>query len=181
MGDSVMATEQASALIERLRAAGAEHARGSSQEGFGRAGRVIVLIEPAGLRALSTEPTGDTEIQELLRRLREKNFSKGEQRVGAGGLAATLMRACAGQGTGFELSLSEEHGDDVTAALFRERSAAVLVTCWPSAHLALANFVDRSGRFTGEAIGRVTAGEVRVRWMGATVLATEMRALQEDA
>jgi hypothetical protein len=43
------------------------------------------------------------------------------------------------------------------------------VSARPKAHLPLANFVERGGRFTAEAIGRVTAGEIRVRWMGETV------------
>jgi len=39
--------------------------------------------------------------------------------------------------------------------------------------MPLANFVERDGQFTAEAIGRVTAGHVSVQWMGKTLLEAE--------
>lgn len=161
--------------LQEFRAAAAAGADAAVPRGFARPGEVIVLLQPAGLGRDSERD--EQELEALLMRLWEKNFVKGEQRVGAGGIGGALVRACAPHATGFDADLSEEQGCDLADALFAERCCRALVTSWSSAHLATANFVDRSGRFTGEAIGRVTAGNVCVRWMGETVLATEIQNL----
>lgn len=183
------------ALLRHI-AAEAEH----SAAVFGRPGDVIVLIQPA--RVAAEDPaheliqsawaevaacaqesthTIDTlepdRVVDVLGRLREKNFLTGEERVGRGGLAAALARACGPHSMGFDVNLAETEGVHAVHALFGERTGRAVVTCRSSAHLALANFVDRSGWFTAEAIGRVTGGRVSVRWMGAIVLETDTRDL----
>ena len=176
MQNSGTGREQAEELIVRLRAIAAE-ARGAEtpKNGFTRPGEVIVLVQPA-LR-VGVEATGDA-LGQLLTQLREKNFLKAQQRIGHGGIIGALVHACAQAGTGFDVSLGENEGSSFADALWGESPGRALVACWWSAHLATSNFVDRTGQFTGEAIGRVTSGELRVRWMGETVVATEMRVLR---
>ena len=159
--------------LQDLASAGAAAKDAVPPEGFARPGEVILLLRPAG--AFSMAHSGRVDLDRLLARLRERNFLKSLQRVHAGGIGGALLRACKAAQTGFDLSLGEDQGADLADALFGESDARALVTCWASAHLAIANFVNRSGSFTGEAIGRVTAGEVRLRWMGETVLRASTR------
>ena len=172
-------------------------------EPFGRTGDAIVLIQPVRLAA--TDAAGEVErslwaevamgwvlagedartsenaheLDELLRRVREKNFLTGEQRVLRGGVAVALVLACATDGHAFDVELTENDGDDPVHALFGERDGRAIVACRASAHLALTNFVDRSAHFTAETIGRITERDIRVRWMGETVLRDTAHALAE--
>jgi phosphoribosylformylglycinamidine (FGAM) synthase-like enzyme len=133
--------------------------------GFQQVDDVIVLLQP--LRVVAQE---DHEaLVTTLQRLAEKNFLTGTQPIGEGGVWVALVRGCAAYGRGFHADLSECEGATPAEALLGERDARVLVSTRPKAHVPLANFVERGGRLTAEAIGRVTAGEVRVRWMGETV------------
>ena len=167
-------------LAARLKRISGESTGGSAPP-YTRAGDAIVLLQP--LRLIANDPEAaeaaawDDAVGALLRLLREKNFLTGEQRVVSGGLAAALLRACVAHRNGFDVSLDEHQGSAARDALFGERPGCALLTCRPSAHLALTNFVDRSGRFTAEAIGRVTTGRLRVRWMERTILETQMSSL----
>ena len=175
----MLAPEELKVLVKRFRQMAQERSIADLRAyGFRRPGEIIVLIQPALLTRTGAEEDQERRRGELLAYLRDKNFLKGEVLVGGGGVGGALLRACASAHTGFELMLAESEGDGLANALWREAPGRALVACWSSAHLALANFVDRSGLFTGEAIGRVTGGEVRVRWMGELVLATDMRELQ---
>lgn len=189
-------------MLQRLRA---ETSASHVSQPFGRVGDALVLLQPlrigtadvagelnrsawaeiapAAERSATNESTtqeNERELDELLCRLREKNFLTGEQRVLRGGLAAALTMACAAKGNGLDVELTENEGADRVHALFEEAPGRAVVACRPSAHLALTNFVDRSARFTAEAIGRITDGTVRVRWMGETVLQVEARALMQQ-
>lgn len=180
MQNSGTGREQADELIVRLRAIAAEAVRSQEgQDGFARPGEAIVLVQPALRVGVEATEATDDALEQLLTRLREKNFLKAQVRVGHGGIIGALVCACVQAGTGFHVSLGENEGSSFADALWGESPARALVACWSSAHLATSNFVDRTGQFTGEAIGRVTSGELRVRWMGETVVATEMRALLE--
>lgn len=134
--------------------------------GFQQVGDVIVLLQP--VRVVADE--NDDALLTMLRRLAEKNFLTGTQAVGEGGVWAAMVCGCAGHRRGFHAELSETEGATAAEALLGERSGRALVSARPKAHVPLANFVERGGRFTAEAIARVTAGDLRVRWMGETVL-----------
>jgi phosphoribosylformylglycinamidine (FGAM) synthase-like enzyme len=138
--------------------------------GFGQVGDVIVLLQP--LR-LSTTDEDEAALESTLRRLAEKNFLTGSQAVGDGGIAEALMCGCAPGRFGFHAELAESEGANAADAMFRGRCNCALVSTRPKAHLPLANFVERGREFTAEAIGRVTAGDIRVRWMGETLLEAE--------
>jgi len=138
----------------------------SLPQGFQNIDDVIVLLQPLRIAA---EHDHD-ELLATLQRLAEKNFLTGTQAVGKGGIWAALVRGCAAHALGFHAELSETEGASALDSLLNERPARVLVSARPKAHLPLANFVERGGRFTAEAIGRVTAAEIRIRWMGETVL-----------
>ena len=133
--------------------------------GFQQVDDVIVLLQP--LRVVVQEDHEALAI--TLERLAEKSFLAGMQPVGDGGVWVALVSGCAGHRRGFHAELSEIEGATAAEALLSERGGRVLVSARPKAHLPLANFVERGGRFTAEATGRVTAGEVRVRWMGDTL------------
>lgn len=134
--------------------------------GFQNVGDVILLLQPMRLAA----EDADEALRSTLERLAEKSFLTGTQTIARGGLWAALVGGCAAHARGFHTELSESEGATASDALLAERSSCVLVSTRPKAHVPLANFVERRGRFTAEAIGRVTAGEVRVRWMDQTVL-----------
>ena len=134
--------------------------------GFQHVDDVIVLLQPLRIAA-EDHPE---ELLATLQRLAEKNFLTGTQAVGDGGIWAALLCGCAGHARGFHAELSETEGTTAADALLSERPARVLVSTRPKAHVPLANFVERGGRFTAEAIGRVTAAEIRVRWMDETIL-----------
>jgi len=157
-------------LVAKLKAValqgGSQMATAGLPAGFGHVDDVIVLLQP--LR--STARVSDREMLEsTLRRLAEKNFLTGTQTVEDHGVWAALAGACAPRGYGFHAELSENEGANAEEALLGERGARALVSTRPKAHVPLANFVERGGQFTAEAIGRVTSGNVRVRWMGETV------------
>ena len=159
-------------LLDQLRAAahrgrGAKAASAGLPAGFAQIDDVIVLLQP--LRLARAEDADET-LASTLRRLAEKNFLTGTQAVGEGGVWAALVDGCATAGCGFHAELSEGEGANAFDALLGERSGRALVSTRPKAHLPLANFVERGRVFTAEAIARVTAGDVRVRWMGVTVL-----------
>ena len=135
--------------------------------GFGKADDVIVLLQPLRLAA-AEEDSG--ELESTLQLLAEKNFLTGTQAIAEGGLWAAMVCGCAPRGCGFHVELTENEGASAEEALLGERRGRALVSARPKAHLPLSNFVDRGGQFTAEAIGRVTAGDVRVQWMGETVL-----------
>ena len=135
--------------------------------GFQRIDDVIVLLQP-----LRSEAEDNREaLLATLQRLAEKNFLTGTQPVGEGGVWAALLCGCGGHGRGFHAELSESEGASAVDALLGERSERVLVSARPKAHVPLANFVERGGRFTADAIARVTSRDVRVQWMGETVFA----------
>lgn len=146
--------------------------------GFGHVDDVIVLLQP--LRLAPAAKDGEAALQSTLLQLVEKNFLTGSQAVGDGGIAAALLCGCAPHGFGFHAGLTETEGTDAEDALFRERNNCALVSTRPKAHLPLANFVERGGQFTAEAIGRVTAGDVRVQWMGETLLESQNLQLNRD-
>ena len=145
--------------------------------GFGQVDDVIVLLQPLRLFAAKE----DQEVLESsLRQLAEKNFLTGTQAIGEGGLWAAMVCGCAPRRFGFHAELSESEGASAGEALLSERCGSALVTARPKAHLPLANFVERGGQFTAESIGRVTARNIRVRWMGETVVETEKLELNRD-
>lgn len=135
--------------------------------GFRQIDDVILLLQP--VRVLPAEDDRET-LHRTLHHLAEKNFLTGTEALAQRGIWAALVCGCARHARGFHLELTENEGADIEQALLMERPASVLVSTRPKAHLPLANFVERAGHFTAEAIGRVTAGELRVRWMGETVL-----------
>jgi hypothetical protein len=160
-------------LLERLRSAArnceprAKAVADGLPAGFGHVDDVIVLLQPLRLAPSSDE---DGAVETTVGRLAEKNFLTGTQAVADGGLWAAMMSGCASQGFGFHAELTESEGTSAAEALLGERRGCALVSARPKAHLPLANFVERAGLFTAEAIARVTAADVRVRWMGETVL-----------
>ena len=135
--------------------------------GFGQVDDVIVLLQP--LQLVSTKEDNGA-LEAMLQRLAHKNFLTGTQAVGEGGLWAAIVCGCAPRGFGFHAELTENDGATEEAALLEQRRGRALVSARPKAHLPLANFAERGGRFSAEAIGRVTAGDIRVRWMGETLL-----------
>lgn len=135
--------------------------------GFEQVDDVIILLQPLRLAGAEED---EAALKSTLMRLAEKNFLTGTQGVGDGGLWAALACGCSSRGFGFHAELTESEGANASMALLGERVARALVSTRPKAHLPLANFVERAGQFTAEAIGRVTAGDIRVRWMGDTVL-----------
>src|SRR6201999_1357471 len=135
--------------------------------GFGQVDDVVVLLQP--LRLASADGDEST-LESALRQLAEKNFLTGTQAIGEGGVWAAMMCGCAPRRFGFHAELTEGEGASAAEALFGERSGRALVSTRPKAHLPLANFIERRGQFTAEAIGRVTARDIRVQWMGETVL-----------
>jgi hypothetical protein len=135
-------------------------------DGFGQVDDVIVLLQPLRSQA---SPKDEHPLESTLRRLADKNFLTGTQAVEDHGVWAALVRGCAPHGFGFHAELSESEGASAAEALLGERCGRALVSTRSKAHVPLANFVERGGRFTAEAIGRVTAGDVRVRWMGEIV------------
>lgn len=162
----------ASDLLDRLRATagrctGAKAAAEGLPAGFNQVDDVIVLLRPVRLAARDEHGA----LEGILRQLAEKNFLTGTQAVGEGGVWAALINGCATSRLGFHAEFSESEGANVIDALLTEHTGRALVSARPKAHLPLANFVERRGRFTAEAIGRVTAGDVRVKWMGVTLLA----------
>jgi len=138
--------------------------------GFGQVDDVIVLLQPLRLAAVVRD---EAALESTLQRLAEKNFLTGSQAIGEGGIAAALVRGCAPHAFGFHAELTESEGANAEDALFRERNVCALVSARPKAHMPLANSVERGGHFTAEAIGRVTARDVRVQWMGQTLLVVE--------
>jgi hypothetical protein len=136
--------------------------------GFGHVDDVIVLLQPLRLAAAGKD---ESALPSTLLQVAEKNFLTGTQAVAEGGLWAAIVGGCAARGFGFHVELTENEGVTAADALFAERSDRALVSTRPKAHLPVANFVERGGLFTAEAIGRVTAGDVRVHWMGETLLA----------
>jgi phosphoribosylformylglycinamidine (FGAM) synthase-like enzyme len=158
-------------LLEQLRAAaqrcsGAKAAADALPAGFEQVDDVIVLLQPVRLAAEDESEALET----TLRHLAEKNFLTGSQAIGEGGVWVALVSACVTTGHGFHAELSEGEGPNLIAALLNEHNGRALVCTRPKAHLPLANFVERGGRFTAEAIGRVTAGDISIKWMGETVL-----------
>jgi len=131
---------------------------------------VIVLVQPLRLAAAEED---EAALESTLRRLAEKSFLTGSQAIGEGGIAEALVCGCAPGRFGFHVDFTESEGTNVEDALFRERNACALVSTRPKAHMPLANSVERGGQFTAEAIGRVTARDVRVHWMGQTLLMAE--------
>lgn len=166
-----MELADSSDLLSRLRAAaggcgeGAQVVAEGIPAGLGQVDDIVVLLQPLRLGCAIDD---QAELESTLRRLAEKNFLTGAVGVGAGGLGAALV--CGSRSRGFHVDLTESEGESVVEALFGERVGWALVTARPKAHVPLANFVERGGVFTAEAIGRVTAEDVRVRWMGATVV-----------
>lgn len=145
------------------------HAKAAAEglpEEFGQVDDVIMLLQPLLLAA--NEDQG--ELQSTLQRLAEKNFLTGSQALDDSSLAAALICACVPRGLGFHVELAESEGATAIEALLEDRRGCALVTARPKAHLPLANFAERGGRFSAEAIGRVTAGDIRVKWMGETLL-----------
>ena len=143
--------------------------------GFRQIDDVIVLLQPLGVTAEDDQQV----LLATLQRLAEKNFLTGTQAVREGGVWAALVCGCAAHGRGFHAELSESEGASAAEALLGERPSRVLVSTRPKAHVPLANCVERGGRFTAEAIGRVTSGDVRVRWMGEIIL--QAQSLAPDA
>ena len=145
--------------------------------GFGHVDDVIVLLQPF---VLATAEKYEVALESTLQRVAEKNFLTGSQAIGEGGIAAALVCGCAPHGFGFHAALTEAEGASAEDALFRERHNCALVSARPKAHLPLTNFVERGGQFTAEAIGRVTARDVRVQWMGETLLVAEHLRLRQN-
>jgi phosphoribosylformylglycinamidine (FGAM) synthase-like enzyme len=145
--------------------------------GFGQVGDVIVSLQPLRLAAADEK---EAPLESMLRRLVEKNFLTGSQAVGDGGIAGALVCGCAPGRFGFHAELAESEGASAADAMFRERHNCALVSTRPKAHMPLANFVERGRQFTAEAIGRVTARDVRIRWMGETLLEAETLQLNCD-
>ncbi|HEX5284820.1 MAG TPA: hypothetical protein VFW30_11935 [Bryocella sp.] len=133
--------------------------------GFQHIDDVIVLLQPLRFGLEEDQEA----LRSVLQRLAENNFLSGTQTVRNGGVWAALVCGCAGHGRGFHAELSESEGTSAAEALLAETPARVLVSARPKAHVPLANFVERGGRFTAEAVGRVTLRDIRVRWMGETV------------
>jgi len=133
---------------------------------LGQPGDVILLLQP--LRA-ECQPEA---LAMMIDRLAEKNFLVGAEIVDMKGIAATLLPCALSADLGFHLDLTEGEGASLWDALFSEPApgSRALVTTRPKAHLPLSNFVDRSGEFAAEAVGRLTAGDLRIRWMGEAVL-----------
>ena len=155
-------------LLEQLRAAaqrctGATAAAEGLAAGLGQIGDIIVLLQPLRLSAQQE----DDALQSALHRLAEKNFLTGTQAIGEGGLWAALVCGCVSTGHGFHAELTENEGVSVDEALFAPRPSRALVSTRPKAHLPLANFVERSTPFTAEAIGRVTARDIRLAPSGS--------------
>lgn len=141
----------------------------SLPRGFRQIDDVILLLQP-----VRVVPVEDHEaLLETLARLAEKNFLTGTEPLREGGIWAALVRGCAPAARGFHLELTENEGADAGQALLVARPASALVSTRPKAHVPLANFVERGGQFTAEAIGRLSTADVRVRWMGRTVLQAE--------
>lgn len=143
--------------------------------GFAHVDDVIVLLQPLPLAAVGVPPETAPALASILQQLQEKNFLTGSQAVGHGGLAAALVDGCIPSRRGFHVELTENEGADVVEALFAPRDGCALVSTRPKAHVPLANFVERRGDFTAEAVGRVTDADVRVRWMGATMAEGKLR------
>lgn len=136
--------------------------------GFQHVDDVIVLLQPLRPFAEDNAEENQEALLATLQRLAEKNFFTGTRLVAEGGIWAALLCGCAGRG--FHAELSEDEGASAAEALLSPRSASALVSARPKAHVPLANFVERGGQFTAEAIGRVTASAVRVRWMDETIV-----------
>lgn len=158
-------------LLDQMREAAArgqrepESAADGLPAGFPNVDDVIVLLQP--LRVVAED--NQEALFSTLQRLADKNFLTGTQALRDAGVWAALLCGCAGHRRGFHAELSETEGATAADALLAQRPSRVLVSARPKAHVPLANFVERGGRFTAEAIGRVTSRDVRVRWMGETV------------
>lgn len=180
------AVDEVRDLLEELRCV-LQQARPSGDVEFAelrmsgvRADDVILLVQPIRLTDSNQRVREqDGTLDATLQRLAEKNFLSGAWPIAEGGVAAALGRACAFRGLGFHVDLTESEGASAADALLGERSGRALVSSRAKAHLPLTNFVERGGALTAEAIGRVTKGDVRVCWMGETVLKTVRMALLE--
>lgn len=138
--------------------------------GFTQVDDVIVLLQPV---QLATADKDEATLESILRPLATRNFLTGSQAVGEGGIVAALMCGCAPRGFGFHVALTESEGTSAEDAMFRERYRCAFLSTRPKAHMPLANFIERGGQYTAEAIGRVTAGDIRVQWLGKTLLEAE--------
>lgn len=156
----------------------AKSATDGLRAGFANLDDVIVLLQPVRLAAAEVDAQSALEL--TLRRLAEKNFLTGTQAIDEGGIWAAMVCGCEPRGFGFHIELTETEGVAAEDALLSERCARALVSARPKAHLPLANFVERGRQFTAEAIGRVTAGDVRVQWMGEVVLEVPNLPLRRD-
>ncbi len=103
-------------------------------------------------------------LQPLLQRLHEKNFLRSAALVGDGGLAVALAQAGAEKGLGCCVEMGSTEAESALDAYFGEHPARALLTCIPSAHLALTNAIERSGLFAAAAIGRVMESELVLLW-----------------
>ncbi len=145
--------------------------------GFGQVDDVIVLVQPLRLVPADEDQSA---LESTLWRLAEKNFVTGTQAIAEGGLWTAIVGGCASRGFGFHAGLTENEGATAADALLRERRGCALVSARPKAHMPLANMVERGGMFTAEAIARVTAGTIRVQWMGELVLEAERLQFDQD-
>lgn len=155
-------------VLAELRAIAAQsHTR--LENSPGQPGDVILLLQPL-------RPDNRPEdLVAIIDRLAEKNFLTGTAHLKQHGIAGALVPGALATGLGFHLDLAESEGQSLLDALFTEppTRTRALVTTRPKAHLPLSNFVDRRGMFTADALGRITAGDLRIRWMGETVLDLE--------
>lgn len=152
-------------LLAELRAVAALPRIGV-ETSLGRPDDVILLVQP-----LRTDNNHEA-LAKLIDQIGEKNFLTGAEVLGQHGIAGVLIANAIATGCGFHLDLTENEGASLVEALFAESAPGTraVVTTRPKAHLPLSNFVDRRGAFTAEAVGRVTRGDLRIRWMGETAL-----------
>jgi len=170
-------------LLQHLRAATPQCSVSTSAAealpaGFGQVDDIILLLQPLPLPAAQKNPSA---LESTLRHLAEKNFLTGTQAISEAGLWVALVCGCASAGLGFHAELTENEGASIEEALLADRCNCALVTARPRAHVPLANFVERGGLFAAEAIGRVTPRDIRLKWMGETVLeASNLHSILDD-
>ena len=132
-----------------------------SVQGELRVGDALVLLEPA----LEGD---DAALAELLAMLAQRNFVRAQVVLGGSALGPVLAGMCRAAGVGFEVNLEDEAGVGAEPWL-RGRPHAALVTCSAHAHLALTLVAERGGRFSAQAVGRVTGEGLRLRVHGELV------------
>jgi phosphoribosylformylglycinamidine (FGAM) synthase-like enzyme len=139
-------------------------------ESFGATAFSRIVLKKNWGRAEEPDAKTSDALHAVVQRLVDAKFLHSACVIGHGGVAVALAQAARVNALGARVNMFQPEYHSALHAYFSEAPTRLLLSCDTHAHLALANFIERTGRFIAMPLGRVHSSDFSLSWEGERVI-----------